>query len=87
MTLSLRNVRDETRFAADPKKFSNRSYKRLVTSLLQCPSLDESLPKDLVNNYLNKYYDLQFYFLINARSNLAILYLQIARLCNSILHL
>jgi|SRR5579862_1829336 len=66
ISLVLRLVKDETRHSGGDKvKFSNRIYKSFVTAFLQCKAVDDFVKKAFLDEYLNKYYDLQYYFLQN----------------------
>ena len=47
-------------------KFSNNTYKQVVDGLLQNEQLDDIVLKEFCDKYLNTYYDLQYYFLLNA---------------------
>ena len=67
LTFCLRLVKDETIMnSANAMKFSNSTYLQLTDAILKSETLEESIQNGFCDSYLNKYYDLQFYFLQNA---------------------
>jgi hypothetical protein len=67
VTLCLRLVKDETSYTSgESTKFANRTYMRFVDGFLKSSNLDEATVEDFCAKYLDRYYDLQFYFLQNA---------------------
>jgi hypothetical protein len=67
LTLSLRLIKDETaQKQSGVIKFSNHTYLQVVDALLQNDHLDGAVLKEYSEKYLNIYYDLQYYFLLNA---------------------
>jgi hypothetical protein len=64
VNISLRLVKNET--AARKDKFSNRTYAQFVDAFLRSGQPDDAVLKGFCEEYLNIFYDLQFYFLQNA---------------------
>jgi len=65
MTSTLGLVRDETK-ANRTHRFANRTYTQLVERVLEISEPNELLVNEFVEKYLNEYYDLQYYFLLDA---------------------
>jgi hypothetical protein len=67
VTLCLRLVKDETSYTSgEATKFANRTYMLFVNGFLTSSNLDDGTVQEFCAKYLNRYYDLQFYFLQNA---------------------
>src|SRR6202041_3025680 len=64
VNVALRLVKNET--AARKDKFSNRTYARFIDAFMRSDQPDDDVLKGFCEEYLNRYYDLQFYFLQNA---------------------
>lgn len=81
VTLCLRLVKDETAEKSGVvPKFANRTYMRFVEGLLRSTQLDEETLQEFCTKYVNRYYDLQFYFLQNAGYTLSRMFLQSRRI-------
>ena len=66
LSLCLRLVKNETAHkSGETVKFNNQTYVQVVYALLQNDQLDHRVLKEVCDNYLNKYYDLQYYFLLD----------------------
>lgn len=65
MTSVLRLVKDETK-GNRAHRFANKTYTQLVEKVVGSPELDKLLVNEFVEKYLNEYYDLQYYFLLDS---------------------
>jgi len=65
LTSTLRLVKDETK-ANRTHRFANKTYAQLVARVLEISEPDEILVNEFVEKYLNEYYELQYYFLLDA---------------------
>jgi U3 small nucleolar RNA-associated protein 19 len=61
----LKLVKDETK-GNEGQRFANGTYSQLVEKLVELSEPEDTLLMEFVEEYLNRYYDLQYYFLLNA---------------------
>lgn len=61
----LKLVKSETK-GNEGHRFANKTYAQLVEVLVELSEPEDTLLIEFVEEYLNKYYDLQYYFLLDA---------------------
>ena len=65
MKSALKLVKDEIK-GNEKHRFANRTYSQLVEKIVELPAPEDALLTEFVEEYVNKYYDLQYYFLVDA---------------------
>jgi hypothetical protein len=65
MKLVLKLVKDETKWKSG-HKFANRTFSQFVEKLVELSEPEDTLLVIFIEGYLNKYYDLQYYFVLDA---------------------